>query len=773
MLDTASAPARKIKTLLTTGGLHMKFSNGCWLNSEGCEVFGAREVYYTKIKENCIELVAPTIHINGKGDTLGSINLSVQISAPRENMLQIKTMHHKGQSVKGPFFTLNTVKTTPVVATGNTTPDTSDAYFTYTDTPELLTIRSGRLSLAITKKEFSMKYYWEDRLLTKAEARDLALIKTRWTGYAYDRGDDSDTYIRGQLGLSVGEKLYGTGERFTPFIKNGQTIDMWNEDGGTSTAQSYKNIPFYISDRSYGVFVNHPEKVSFELGSEFVTKAGFSVPGSVLDFIFIGGADMKEVIAGYTDLTGKPALPAPWTFGLWLSTSFTTRYDEETVLYFIDEMHRRGIGLRTFHFDACWMKDFHWVDFVWDEKIFPDPVGMLKKIHERGVNVCVWMNPYIAEESDLFEEGCKNGYFLKRKDGSVWQWDMWQPGMAIVDFTNPNACRWFQEKLEALLDMGVDCLKTDFGERIPTEDVEWFDGSSPSKMHNYYTVLYNRCVYEILEKKRGKGEAILFSRSASAGSQKYPVHWGGDCTSNYESMAESLRGGLSLTLSGFGFWSHDIGGFENTSTADVYKRWAAFGLLSTHSRLHGSGSYRVPWVYDEEAVEVVRTFTELKARLMPYLYSMAVKTHETGIPMMRAMVLEFPEDPVCKTLDRQYMLGDSLLVAPIFNEEGIAEFYLPEGLWTDWFSGNTIEGGKYFRKKYDYMSIPLFVRENSIIVLGKETMKPDYDYLTDTEVKVFGLRDHAELTVYSANGKDKITYTAEKSSDGRIILGRQ
>jgi alpha-D-xyloside xylohydrolase len=212
---------------------------------------------------------------------------------------------------------------------------------------------------------------------------------------------------------------------------------------------------------------------------------------------------------------------------------------------------------------------------------------------------------------------------------------MWQPGMAIVDFTNPKACDWFASKLELLLDMGVDCFKTDFGERIPT-DVVYYDGSDPVKMHNYYTYLYNKVVFELLERKRGKGEAVLFARSATVGGQKFPVHWGGDCWSDYESMAESLRGGLSLTMSGFGFWSHDIGGFESTSTPDVYKRWCAFGLLSTHSRLHGSSSYRVPWAYDEEAVQVVKFFTRLKASLMPYLFRNAIETSKLGVPSMRS-----------------------------------------------------------------------------------------------------------------------------------------
>lgn len=367
----------------------------------------------------------------------------------------------------------------------------------------------------------------------------------------------------------------------------------------------------------------------------------------------------------YTALTGRTALPPAWSFGLWLTTS----YDEATVTHFIQGMAERDLPLHVFHFDCFWMREFNWCDFQWDERVFPDPAGMLRRLKQRGLHICVWINPYIAQRSPLFAEGMRQGYLLKKLNGDVWQWDLWQPGMGLVDFTNPAACQRFSDKLRALLDMGVDCFKTDFGERIPTDVVYW-DGSDPARMHNYYSYLYNQVVFDLLREQRGEGEAVVFARSATAGAQQFPVHWGGDCNSTFESMAESLRGGLSLGFSGFGFWSHDIGGFEGTPPIDVYKRWIAFGLLSSHSRLHGSSSYRVPWLYDEEAVDVLRLFTKLKCRLMPYLYAQARKASDTGSPVMRAMLLEFADDPTCDYLDRQYMLGDALLVAPVFAAVG-------------------------------------------------------------------------------------------------------
>ena len=391
---------------------------------------------------------------------------------------------------------------------------------------------------------------------------------------------------------------------------------------------------------------------------------------------------------------------------------------------------------------------------------------MLQRIHEKDLKVCVWINPYIAQASSIFEEGAKNGYFLKRPDGSVWQWDMWQPGMAVVDFTNPDARKWYQDKLRMLVRMGVDCFKTDFGERIPT-DVVYFDGSDPVKMHNYYTQMYNQAVYEVLAEEKGKDQAILFARSATAGGQKFPVHWGGDCWSDFPSMAESLRGGLSLMLSGFGFWSHDIGGFESQSTADVYKRWCAFGLLSSHSRLHGSTSYRVPWNYDDEATDVLRFFTKLKMRLMPYIYGAAVSAHQYGMPVMRPMMLEFPYDENCQVLDRQYMLGDSLLVAPIFNDEGIASYYLPDGVWTDFFTDEAVQGGRWFRRHVGYGSIPLYVRPGSVIPFGASGDSPAYNYADGVTLKIYEPEDNETIVcdVPDASGETALHFSCERSGN--------
>ncbi|HET6485330.1 MAG TPA: alpha-xylosidase, partial [Spirochaetia bacterium] len=582
---------------------------------------------------------------------------------------------------------------------------------------------------------------------------------------------DGRHFLRERLSLAVGECVYGLGERFGPLVRNGQSVDIWNEDGGTSTDIAYKNIPFYLTSRGYGVLVNHPEAVSFEVGSEAVSKVQFSVAGERLEYLVVGGGSPKEVLRRYTRLTGRPALPPAWSFGLWLTTSFTTDYNESTVSSFVQGMRDRGIPLHVFHFDCFWMKEFQWCDLEWDRDQFPDPAGFIRRLKDTGLHICLWINPYIAQKSRLFDEGSAAGLLLKRPDGSIFQWDRWQAGMGLVDFTNPKAVAWYREKLRALLRMGVDSFKTDFGERIPV-DVVYADGSDPARMHNFYSYLYNKTVFDLLVEEKGPGKAAVFARSATVGGQSFPVHWGGDSSATFESMAESLRGGISLGLSGFGFSSHDIGGFESTATPDLYKRWSAFGLLSSHSRLHGNESYRVPWLFDEEAVDVLRAFARLKCRLMPYLYAAACQASRDGIPVLRAMVIEFADDPACAYLDRQYMLGDSLLVAPVMDPGGSVGYYLPAGRWTDFLTGEVREGGSWRAEKHGYQSLPLLARPGTLIAVGIDENRVEYDYANQVTFHAFEIPDgcRATATVYADGGAERCSVTVARS--GGVLAAR-
>ena len=719
----------------------MKFTNGYWRMREGVTPHYAEQVHEVETEADAITVYAPTKKLTGRGDTLNLLLLTIRYSSPMENVIRVKVVHHKGVRQPKPEFTI------------------------YEQPNPNIKIANDETSATLTSGNLSVRIHKDENWLVQYLGKDQPITSSGWHGLGYVDTPEG-RFMHEQLNLGVGECVYGLGERFTSFIKNGQVVDIWNEDGGTSSEQSYKNIPFYLTNRGYGVFVNQPEQVSFEVASEKVERVQFSVKGEALEYFIVYGPTPKEILNRYTALTGRPALPPAWSFGLWLSTSFTTNYDEETVTGFIDEMAKRDIPLHVFHFDCFWMKEFNWTDLQWDSRFFPDPEGMLSRLKSRGLRICVWINPYIAQRSILFDEAAKNGYLIKKPNGDIWQTDMWQAGMGIVDFTNPEACKWFGEKLRVLLKMGVDTFKTDFGERIPT-DVVYHDGSDPFKMHNYYSYLYNKTVFDLLREERGEGDAIVFARSATTGGQQFPVHWGGDSTATFESMAESLRGGLSLGLSGFGFWSHDIGGFEQTASADVYKRWAAFGLLSSHSRLHGSSSYRVPWNYDEEAVNILSKFTKLKCSLMPYLFRTAMQAHAHGTPMMRAMMLEFPNDPACEHLDLQYMLGDSLLVAPIFSHDGGARYYVPEGRWTNLLNGNVIEGPRWVQETHDFTSLPLLVKPNSVISIGNRSDKPDYDYSENITLNVYQLENGKEIQVEipNLNGKIETTFNIKRNEN--------
>jgi alpha-D-xyloside xylohydrolase len=698
----------------------VRFTNGFWLMRPGVEAHYARQAYEIRTVDDALVVTAPTKVIATRGDTLNLPVLTVTVAPHLPGIVRVRIEHHAGGGEPARF---------------QTAPSSGGSVRVEDDGTGVVV--SGDLTARIAPgAPWDLSFSSGGRVLTRSGHRSEA-----WLRLAPDAEVDAPpvglprgtTYVHEQLDLGVGTQVFGLGERFGPLVKNGQTVEIWNADGGTSSEQSYKSVPFYLTDAGYGVFVNEPGHVSFEVGSEAVQRVQFSVEGESIEYFVIAGPTPAAILERYTALTGRPAEVPAWSYGTWLSTSFTTDYDEATVTSFLDGMRDRDLPLSVFHFDCFWMREFQWSDFAWDDRVFPDPEGMLGRLHERGLRVSLWINPYIAQQSPLFAEAAAAGHLLRRPDGSVWQWDLWQAGMGVVDFTSDAATEWFQERLRPLLRQGVDALKTDFGERIPV-DVVWADGTDPRRMHNLYTERYNAAVHAVLEQER-PGEAVLFARSATAGGQQHPVHWGGDSTSSFASMAETLRGGLSLSLSGFGFWSHDIGGFEGTPDAAVFKRWVAFGMLSSHSRFHGSDSYRVPWIFDDDesapdsAVSVTRRFAKLKNRLSPYLVEAGRQAAETGLPVMRPMVLAFPEDPTARPLDRQYLLGPDLLVAPVFSAEGDVELYLPAGTWTSLLTGERVTGPVWRRETHGFASLPLYVREGAVLPLGARDDRPDTDHL--------------------------------------------
>ena len=754
-----------------------QFTRGRWELKAGVKIFWAMQNIKSVVHAKSIYSVFSSRNINHRGDTLNNPILTTNLSSPFDGVVKLETYHNKSTYKNSGEPRFEVAHDSPVAGALAESGSTLDGAGTTTESTSPQTnhcLRTGDMSANVDPNIFNISFSDNTKNLTQLGFKSVGTVEDSRFPKPHLTGHKYSDYFTCQFHLSVGERIYGLGERFGAFVKNGQSIEMWNEDGGTSSNVTYKNVPFYMSNRGYGVFVDSTTNVNFNIQHERTTRVNIVVPGQGVRIYVIHGPNPKTILHRYAQLTGFPALPPVWSFGLWLSTSFLTSYDYNTVSSFLQGMVDRHIPVSAFHFDCFWMKGFQWCDFKFDPQYFPDAKKMLSDLKSRfGVKICVWINSYIGQESELFDEADINGYLIKKtENGASYQCDLWQGGMGIVDFTNPKACEWYQQKLLYLMDMGVDSFKTDFGERIPLRDVTYYSGENPVGMHNYYAYLYNKCVFDAIELRTGPGNAAVFARSATAGGQKFPVHWGGDCESTFEAMSESLRGGLSLGLCGFGFWSHDIGGFEGSPHPAVYKRWCAFGLLSSHSRLHGSHSYRVPWNFDEESSFVLLKFTNLKLSLMPYIYRHAIEAVTTATPVMRPMILEYPDDVIAQTCDRQFMLGPSLLVAPVFNAEGDVSFYLPKGKWYGLLDGKTrIAGGKgeYFDEVHDFHSLPLLVRENSVFISNENHGEtPDYEYEDGFTVNIYDVVERVTVEIPQAAkpGQLGVKVTVTPNGDG-------
>lgn len=526
----------------------------------------------------------------------------------------------------------------------------------------------------------------------------------------------------GQGGVSIsfelppGTDVLGFGEQHGRLVKNGQRLELRNRDAlGTGVGRAYKNVPvFHAGDAT--VFIHTPAVVRADVGATAPSLLVLEVEEPALDIFVIGGGPLKHRLHRYTGLTGRAPVPPLWAFGLWMSRC---RYaDRSQLMKAARGMREHRVPCDVLHIDPDWLeRDKLNCDFVWSERKYPDPAGMIKELGEMGYRVSVWELPYIDSASPVYEEAAQAGHLVRRGDGSTAAADKMghdDRPRGLVDFSQPAARRWWQDKHAFLFDMGVAVMKTDFGEGLP-DDAVMADGRSGRAWRNLYPLWYNRTVWE------ASPHCLVWGRSGWAGSQRYPAQWGGDPESSLAGMASTLRGGLSYALSAPGLWSHDIGGFYGPPPSpELYVRWAQFGLLSPLARVHGL-SPREPWVFGERALAVFREFTELRYRLLPYLQRVAQEASELGLPMLRPLVLEFPDDPGCRHVDLQYLLGPDLLVCPVFTESPdpvLVDVYLPEGGWVDWWTGEVVAGGRWLRATVPLERLPLYRREGAVIELG-------------------------------------------------------
>ncbi|MFC4057930.1 TIM-barrel domain-containing protein [Planomonospora corallina] len=509
------------------------------------------------------------------------------------------------------------------------------------------------------------------------------------------------------------EAFTGFGESFTPLDKRGQRPVMWNFDAfGAESQRAYKNVPFYLSSRGYGVLVDSGMPVEFDVCQSTHSCVQIVVPDDLIDYYVLAGPTPPQILDRLDRLTCRPQLPPKWAFGTWISSGFFVD-TQERVMNRARTIRERGIPCDVLHLDTYWQTDGHWSDLRWDETNFPDPAGMLADLKEMGFKVCLWMNPYVSHLSPAFAEAAAAGYFLKKADGEVYVADSWHgsyPECGIVDFTDPEAAEWFRGLLRPLLEQGVQVFKTDFAEGVPHDAVA-ANGMTGTELHNVYTLLFNDLVSEVTREVTGHG--MVWARSSFLGGQRHAAQWSGDTYTSYPAMGSTLRGGLAHGLSGIPFWSHDAGGFTGRPTDDLYVRWTQFGALSPLLRLHGTTS-REPWEFPEVEAEAVAALG-LRYRLMPYIYTAAVEAARTGAPMMRALCVDHPDDPVAWQADLEYLLGRDLLVAPMTSPGGVRKVYLPAGEWVDHWTGETLTGGRHVTVSAPLERIPLFVRHGALI----------------------------------------------------------
>lgn len=571
--------------------------------------------------------------------------------------------------------------------------------------------------LVFARQPFSMALYHKNgKLIYEENMKDVNSV-----GEGFDQIPPMG-YTRDEAGaiaemnlapkLHMDEHIYGLGEHYTEFDKRGQSIRMRNFDTlGCRDANAYKNIPFYISTYGYGMYINDYGIYDIEVGSRSTASISIRVPANQLEYYLIPGNSLKEILSVYMNLTGPAALPPEWSFGLWYSTGFKGN-SRKNVEADAAKFKEHKIPLSVMHFDCYWLREDMWCDFVWDDAQYPDRAGMLNQLHQEGLKVCLWINPYITQVSDMFREGSEKGYLVKRQNGQVYTADLWHgllPYCGMVDFTNPQAAAWYQQKIAALLDEGVDVLKTDFAEDIP-EDALFYNGKTGKEMRNLYSRLYNDAVFSITREKKGEENGLVWARSGCAGMQKYPVCWSGDPYSSYEGMAGTLRGGLSLAMSGVPFWSHDMGGFYGDVSEEIFVRWSQFGLFSSHSRLHGTTT-RQPWAYGERILQIMKKFIDLRYGLMPYITATARECVEQGISFIRPLVLEHPNDATVYPIYDQYYFGARMIVCPVFGGDGaLRRFYLPEGTWTDYLTGETYEGMRWYERSCPLDYLPIFYK---------------------------------------------------------------
>ena len=610
-------------------------------------------------------------------------------------------------------------------------------------------VEAGVAALEILSEPMRLFFYREGRLVLQSVTDRTIEGHLRFSPFA--KRDDSWLMA---LALGNDEPVFGLGEKWAALNRRGQLINSWNEDATTLNSElSYKNTPFAWSMEGWGIFINTPSKVTHGVGYPQWSHRSYilQVFDRELDVFFLIADNPAAMLERYTHLTGRAGLPPRWSYGVWISRAYYLT--AEIALEVAEKLRSHKIPCDVLLLDGrAWHTMEDRFDFQWDKARYPDPVGFIQKLRHLGIRLNLWEYSYLSTRNPLFNQLADKGYFLKNVDGTpyIHRWFPWPDDekwphlmpSGIIDFTNPDAFNWYRDQHKQLFDIGVSVMKTDYGEAVP-ENVVAFNGDSGKRLHNAYTHLYNRCVYEATQ-MYSQDEPMVWGRAAWAGGQRYPVQWGGDPQSDWGGLAASIRGGQAWGMSGGPFYAHDIGGFAiGNPEPELYIRWAQAGVMCSHTRFHGTGE-REPWVYGTKAEEIVRKWLAWRYQLIPYLQGCAIEANLTGMPVMRSMIISFPKDRIAWQFEQQYMLGPSLLVVPVVVPGGIARYYLPAGKWFDIWNQKIIQGPGFFEQEIPLEYIPVFVREGTILPLGPAVqhtgeLRQGFDL---EQIWVFGKPEH-------------------------------
>lgn len=631
---------------------------------------------------------------------------------------------------------------------------------------EQIVIKTATLTVSVIKYPFQIRIIdMNDAVIWETRAIDIDAFmrpedqwnpaQQRWIfyhRYAYPMGQTNHTDAQHaffSLDLHYDEHIYGFGESYGRLDKRETEQVLWIQEGfSNASTATYKRAPFYMSTRGYGLYINTSNAVRCNVGNLEHTALSIIVDDTdFLDFFVIHGPSLKEILPRYTSITGKPGVPPRWTFGLWMGR--ISYNQQEQVEQVAKQLREQEIPCDVIHIDTDWYENDWECDLEFGASKFPDPASMIATLGEDGFRVCLWQWPNMVVTSDMFHEALEHGYLVTRKNGKAYLFTGFEQDAGFIDYSNPDAVKWIQEKFRKLFELGVAVIKVDFGEGAPPDAV--YHSVPSESMHSLYPLLYNKAIYEVTEDYHGYG--AVWARSAWAGSQRYPIHWSGDGISRYEDLACVLRATLSFGMTGFPFYSHDIGGFSGLPSSEEYIRWSQLGLFASHARAHGVPP-REPWEYGDEANTIFRKYANLRYQLMPYIYSQSVDCGETSLPMVRALAIEYQDDPTTYTIDDEYLLGDDLLIAPILNAIPRRRVYFPEGDWVNYWTHKVISGPMWQMVDAPLDVMPMYVRAGAIIPSApvmQHTAEIPYDPLT---LNIYLPYESQSFTIYHDDGSE-------------------